>query len=154
MFKDARERINAEKLFTNDALVKILYEYLELQEIGLIQREDSSLLADGQLRASSPRRGRQLSDDEPVVHGGIQDMLLKIPMHYFDIPSILPRRGAWRCPEDHCQTSIPTDSSIFQSHDDEQLLQFRRNVQIHLWKHLEERGLAECLQNINATASF
>jgi hypothetical protein len=154
MFKDARERINAEKLLTNDALVNILYEYLELQEIGLIQREDPALPADGELRASSIRKGHQLSNDKPVAHDDIQNMLLKIPMHYFDIPGIPPRGAAWKCPEDNCQTSILTDSSILQSHDDEQLLQFRRNVQIHLWKHLEERGLAECLQKLHAASSF
>lgn len=144
MFKNARQRINAEKLLTDDALVKLLYEYLELQEV-------SSLPADRQLPASSPERGRLTSNDTPVAHDSIQDMLWKVPMYYFDIPGIPPRGSPWRCQEDNCQTSIPIDSSVLQSHDDQQLLQFRRNVQIHLWEHLEERGLAEYLQKLNAS---
>lgn len=151
MFKNARERINAEKLLTNDALVRLLYEYLELQEVGPNQREVSSLPAGPQLPAFSPRRDCLPSNDKSVAHDSIQDMLRKVPMHYFDIP---PRGSPWRCPEDNCQTSIPIDSSVLQSYDDQQLLQFRRNIQIHLWNHLEERGLAKYLQKLNATSSF
>lgn len=155
MLKHARERINRDKLLSSDALLELLSECLELQEIGLIQKEDEAATmpaeAEARILPASLGKGRPPSNEKSVAHNRMEDILRNIPIHYFDIPDPPTGGARWLCPEDNCQVRFPAEEAgSLQHYDDQDLMQLRLSVRLHLWKHIEERGLGEYLQMLNA----